>query len=454
MIGKIKPGIVTALEEYDKAVRRLKKEIGSKTSSNDPGKAIALAIKQYHSKHGVNLEILSAELWSVLSGFRGVCRSCGLIFATTTEEMRRWRPSECGCGGEIYWRFWPEGSEGEPVTEKHCKRIRELNVEWIMESDINCGPIREGEEYWPFHKPEEGEEYCLFHKPEKNEEEAKEFYTNLEEQGSVKVDEEGKKNLVFKNKLYWEGYVFPVFKSRNFDHAIFEDETYFTDATFEGEAYFGHATFKKQTSFSGAIFEDKVIFTDAIFEDAAWFNNTTFKDKVYFRRATIKFIAGFDYTTFEDEANFSNSNYYCTHFENAVFKASVRFTDTTFEDEIYFGDATFEDDADFTGATFKNWDRFGMDWDKIMRTITGEFNKQEIAEVSVNYDKWKDHHPCWDQNNLPASLDILIKEVQKYKKEDGSWDAKVIFLMLELTDFCRALKDDADKNLKLELNER
>ena len=117
----------------------------------------------------------------------------------------------------------------------------------------SCGPIKDGDDY------------CLFHKPDKSNEEAGEFYERLKGQAIEQADKDGKSRLVFKNEVNWKGYVFPWDERTTFSNAIFESWANFSYATFKSEAYFKKATFIRGVNFKTAIFKNLANFSGSIF---------------------------------------------------------------------------------------------------------------------------------------------------------------------------------------------
>jgi len=230
------------------------------------------------------------------------------------------------------------------MAEGRCKKARYGN----------CGPIQAGDDY------------CLFHKPGKNKEESSEFYQMLKEQAIEKTNRFGNSDLVFKNKVYWQGYVFPedvegltIFECANFERiaifesTIFESNADFCEANFRDLVFFSGATFKGRAQFSDVIFEGEASFSDkVIFEGKASFSDATFKAWTEFNSANFKREATFNGTIFESEVSFRDATFErLATFGGSTLAGRVSFSNSTFMGLVFFGGATFKGRAVFSGST-------------------------------------------------------------------------------------------------------
>lgn len=242
------------------------------------------------------------------------------------------------------------------MNKNRCRRAQKLDL-------LNCGYINNSDNY------------CIFHKPDKNKKEAKIFYRELKNQGEKTIHPNGRKHLVFKNKINWQGYIFPKpedesifcgsFTFEESDKAFtgtgaeFQQDADLSQAVFEGKFEFLKVYFLSNAIFQNVKFNDEVTFFLSYFGGKTDFSNSTFKDNIYFTATILgnpskeNNILNFEEVTFKGEAHFSEANFNNkVFFSSTVFTENARFDLAKFFGETHFTNVKFNSKADFSEAKF------------------------------------------------------------------------------------------------------
>jgi len=222
----------------------------------------------------------------------------------------------------------------------------------------NCGPIKDGEDY------------CLFHKPDKCEEEAGLFYEKLKEQARPEANEAAISRLLFKDEVNWKGYVFPKYKRYPSNWTTYENLTTLLETIFSGWPGFQNAIFCKNINFEYAFFEDDANFDGSIFKGQTNFENVTFGDSASFEKAIFKKGVTFGFScfrgktkfrvsTFEHHANFWNAKIEGkADFFKTIFLSGVTFRYVKFNNQTLFWNTFFGGEVDFKWSIFKGLTNF------------------------------------------------------------------------------------------------
>ncbi len=259
----------------------------------------------------------------------------------------------------------------------------------------NCGPIKEGDEY------------CLFHKPNKNRKEAINFYERVQDQAKkVEIIEDDKgserKRFIFDDRIDWKGYSFPDIpkneqteeSSFSFSYTLFNDTAIFQDAIFEGTADFWRAEFEK-ANFKSTVFKKTARFLTVEFELIGFFEDAIFGNDAIFLGAKFGIIgANFGDAKFKGFANFNGVKFNAgAYFKGAQFEEGVEFLSVKFGGPANFKHAHFGKGTRFQMVEFKNMCNFakatflgnlsfsGIDFRKII-TLVEDLGEIEFGVIT------------------------------------------------------------------------
>jgi Pentapeptide repeats (9 copies) len=158
-----------------------------------------------------------------------------------------------------------------------------------------------------------------------------------------------------------------LFRSSQFDHAIFDGDIAFDGVNFEGDAWFRQAAFSGDAGFDNATFSGRAAFDGAAFSGDARFIEATFgggatffSGDATFNGAAFSGGAWFILASFSGHTWFTNATFSgIARFSEAIFSRRVWFDNATFSGRAAFRKATFSGDTRFSGATFSTIAQFG-----------------------------------------------------------------------------------------------